>query len=333
MSRCFIQLGLVFIAVLSFHIVPSQSYAATALTVSATPSEIYPGQAVLIRVTADQPVESISGHVGDQQIMFFREGDQNVWSGLLGLDLNMPPGKHHLAYRLGFQDKTEAEGTYPLLVQTKKFPEERITVARKYVDLSKQDLARVREEKRRLRSIYALQSEQRSWQSGFSIPVNAERGSPFGLRRFFNGEPRSPHSGADLRAGSGTPVAAPNDGRVVFADELFFSGNAVVLDHGGGLYTIYAHLSDFTVAEGDMVEKEQLIGHVGATGRVTGPHLHWAAKLNGARIDPFSLIALPMPLQPESEASATILPEDPRDKGTVLPSMENPGASQGDGSR
>ena len=105
-------------------------------------------------------------------------------------------------------------------------------------------------------------------------------------------EARSPHSGADFRAGAGTPVQAPNVGTVVLAGDLYFSGNCVILDHGLGLYSFFAHLSRITVAEGDRVAASDLVGHVGATGRVTGPHLHWTVRLNTARVDPLSLIAV-----------------------------------------
>ncbi len=296
--------------------IPDVSQGAVELTVSSRPENVYPGQAVLVRVAAGQAMEKVTGDFGGQAIRFFPESAGGAWSGLIGLDLNLAAGDHVLAYEIQFRDGSRAEGNYPIMVEAKAFPEERIKVARKYVDLSREDLERVRREKRKLRGIYKAQSDLDAWQSGFTVPSAGELGSPFGLRRFFNDQPRSPHSGADLRAGSGAPVVASNDGRVVFAGDLFFSGNTVILDHGGGLYTLYAHLKDFTVETGDDAGKNQLIGHVGATGRVTGPHLHWSAKLNGARIDPFSLVNLVMPVQGNREAAATAtgLPGDPRDR-------------------
>jgi murein DD-endopeptidase MepM/ murein hydrolase activator NlpD len=118
----------------------------------------------------------------------------------------------------------------------------------------------------------------------------AKDGRNFGHRRVFNGQPRSPHSGADLRAAKGTPVYAANRGRVVLAKNLFYSGNTVFIDHGLGLYTTYLHFSEIKVEPGEIVERGQLIGLAGATGRVTGPHLHWGVRIVDARVDPFSLL-------------------------------------------
>ncbi len=271
-----------------------QSHAASDLCVEIHPEKVFPGQAVLVQVTAGQEIVSVSATLRDQKILFFSGRDRKGWMGLAGLDLNISADDHTLSYQVRFADGSEIEGTYVLTVQKKEFPVERITVDDKYVHLSQKDLDRVLKEKKILGSIYGIQSPDRPWKEGFDIPVNVQKGSRFGLKRVINGEPRSPHSGADLKAGSGTPVGASNAGKVVFAGDLFFSGNIVILDHGGGLYTLYAHLKDMTAGKGDVVKKGEVIGHVGATGRVTGPHLHWGVKLNGARVDPFSLVSLPI---------------------------------------
>ncbi|HEY2829749.1 MAG TPA: M23 family metallopeptidase, partial [Thermoanaerobaculia bacterium] len=124
----------------------------------------------------------------------------------------------------------------------------------------------------------------------FTVPIPGASGTNFGSRRIFNGEPRAPHSGADLHATRGTPVHATNRGRVVLAKNLFFTGNTVILDHGLGIYSLYAHLSRIDVHAGDTVKNGQIVGLVGATGRVTAPHLHWGMRVQGARVDPFSLV-------------------------------------------
>ena len=129
------------------------------------------------------------------------------------------------------------------------------------------------------------------WTDLFARPVSEANNSAFGSRSVFNGEARSPHSGADFLSPAGTPVHAPNRGRVVLAKELYFSGNTVILDHGLGLFSLIAHLSVIDVAAGDTVTAGQVVGKVGATVRVTGPHLHWAVRLGGARVDPLSLLA------------------------------------------
>ena len=115
--------------------------------------------------------------------------------------------------------------------------------------------------------------------------------SAFGTRSILNGQPRSPHSGADFRSAAGTPIKAPNAGRVVLAGDRYFTGNTVIIDHGLGLFSLFAHLSEVSVKEGDSVQSGEVVGKVGATGRVTGPHLHWSVRLSGARVDPLSLLA------------------------------------------
>ena len=123
-------------------------------------------------------------------------------------------------------------------------------------------------------------------------PVPGKAVSRFGSRSVFNGQPRAPHGGADFISSEGTPVLAPGAGRVLLAHDLYFSGNTVVIDHGLGLFSLLAHLSAFDVREGELVTEGQTVGRVGATGRVTGPHLHWAVRAGGARVDPLSVLAL-----------------------------------------
>jgi murein DD-endopeptidase MepM/ murein hydrolase activator NlpD len=131
---------------------------------------------------------------------------------------------------------------------------------------------------------------ERLWEGRFLLPISSEVSSPFGYRRVINGTPRAPHTGVDLRAALGSEVFAPNHGRVVLLGDFFFSGHSLVLDHGAGLFTMYFHLSEFKVEMGGAVRRGDVIGLSGMTGRVTGPHLHWGARINGARVDPFELV-------------------------------------------
>ncbi len=270
--------------------------APSTLQVETEPSELFPGQAALLRVTSQREVTSVSATFLKQKILFFRSKGGMEWIGLAGVSLDVSPGVHSLSYTVRYADGGKNEGIHSVKILRKDFPVERIHVDKKFVQLSRSDLVRVRREKQMLTSIYREQSPFRSWEKGFTVPVSGRRGSPFGLRRIFNGEPRNPHSGADLKAKQGTPVHASDSGRVVFAGNLFFSGNVVILNHGGGLFTIYAHLHDMRVGEGKELKKGDVVGHVGATGRVTGPHLHWGAVLNGVKVDPFTLVSLPLPL-------------------------------------
>src|SRR5262249_28752592 len=126
----------------------------------------------------------------------------------------------------------------------------------------------------------------------FVRPVDAPANSAFGSRSVFNGQPRSPHPGADFLSPAGTPVKAANAGRIVLADDLYYTGGTVIIDHGLGVFSLFAHLSAIDVHDGDMVVAGQVLGNVGATGRVTGPHLHWSVRINGARVDPLSLLSV-----------------------------------------
>ncbi len=147
-------------------------------------------------------------------------------------------------------------------------------------------------EARQLAAIWKIAAPKKLWADPFMKPVSSRLTSGFGRRRIVNGQPRSPHSGVDLRASSGTPIKATNTGKVVLAKELFFAGQTIILDHGLGLYTLYAHCSRILAKEGDLVTRGEIIGEVGATGRVTGPHLHWACRINSARVNPLNLTTL-----------------------------------------
>src|SRR5262249_14379879 len=167
------------------------------------------------------------------------------------------------------------------------------------VDLDARPLARVQAERRELDAALASGAAERLWRGPFRIPI--EGGQPtggYGLRRLINGQPRSPHTGYDWAAPAGTPVLAANAGRVALVTEHFFAGRNVVLDHGLGLFTLYFHLTEARVAPGESVTAGQVIGTVGATGRVTGAHLHFAVLLGGARVDPEALLRLAPPEVP-----------------------------------
>jgi murein DD-endopeptidase MepM/ murein hydrolase activator NlpD len=205
-----------------------------------------------------------------------------------GVDLDVQPGSHELLYEMpGIKETVRGAVTVP--VKLRDFATESLEVEEKYTALDEASRQRVDREAKELEALWSTASPQRLWAKAFVPPAAGSLGSSFGLRRMFNGEPRSPHSGLDFKAPVGAEVYAANAGKVVLAKDLFFTGNTVILDHGLGLYTVYAHLSRIDVAIGDDVERAKVVGLVGATGRVTGPHLHWAAKIVGARVDPRTL--------------------------------------------
>ncbi len=244
-----------------------------------------PAQGDIVRLTMDMPRGASTGKVafaGRTFGGFVTGGLLNVY---VGVDIDTGPGTHAIAYEFSNGERGEREFS----VVKKEFATEQLTVDSKYTDLDPSDLSRSNAEKARLEALWPASFEDRLWTKSFVKPADGANGSPFGLRRYFNGEPRSPHTGLDIKASSGSPVYASNNGRVVLAEDLFFTGNTIVVDHGLGLFTLYAHLSGMEVKAGDDVERSQLIGRVGATGRATGPHLHWAVNLGGTRVNPAML--------------------------------------------
>ena len=217
---------------------------------------------------------------------------QGRWITVVGVDLDLKPGEYTANAVLTSQDGRTAAHEAIIRVDAAEFPVTELTVEEKYVQLSPANLARANREAKEIETIYSAMSGEMLWQEPFRVPIAGGTGRNFGHRRVFNGEPRAPHSGADLRAKTGTPIHAANRGRVVLAKNLFFTGNTVILDHGLGIYSLYAHLSRLDVKRGDTATRGQLLGLAGATGRVTGPHLHWAVRAQGARVDPFTLVEL-----------------------------------------
>jgi murein DD-endopeptidase MepM/ murein hydrolase activator NlpD len=222
------------------------------------------------------------------------DGNDDVHRALLGIDLERPPGTYELKLAGQLAGGQVLNCSATVSVKAGHFAIERLRVAQQFVEPSPKDLERAKQETQRLREIYAGVTPERLWQGQFRLPLDGvQTARNFGRRRVLNGQPGSPHSGVDIPAVTGTPAHATQRGRVVLAEPLYFSGNTVVLDHGLGLYTLYGHLDSIAVAVGDQVEAGTLLGNVGATGRVTGPHLHWGLVVNEARVNPLQLVALP----------------------------------------
>ena len=253
---------------------------------------LHPGEIVILDVRTSEAPATLTATAFGAALRFFPAGPANVWSALIGIDLDIEPGRHAVVVQATAVDGAAAGTAYTLAVEPKQFATRRLRVEPRYVDPPPEVVERILRERDQLAALFPVSTAVRYWRDGFLRPVPGRANSAFGRRSVFNGQPRSPHSGADFRAGSGTPIEAPNDGVVVLADDLYFSGNVVIIDHGWGLYSYFAHLSEIDVAEGDRVRRGMVVGKVGATGRVTGPHLHWTVRLNDARVDPLSLLAL-----------------------------------------
>ncbi len=261
------------------------------VTVSHRARGLFPGEAVLLRVEASGPLTEVRATAFDETVRFYEAAD-GVWHGLVGIDLGVEPGDHDVALRIVPATGTAIAHIYTLSVEHKAYRTRQLTVAPRYVAPPPEVGERIAREARQQAAIFATVTDERLWRGSWARPVPGRATGAFGSRSVFNGQPRSPHSGADFRAAEGTPVTAPNVGTVVLTGDTYFSGGSVILDHGWGLYSYFAHLSKILVEEGDLVEPGQAVGHAGATGRVTGPHLHWTLRLNGARVDPLSLIEI-----------------------------------------
>ncbi len=258
--------------------------------VTITPRNIPQGGVALVRVASDTPLGEASAAWSGRGVSLFRSGEELL--GLLGVDVEMKPGMRSLKIRGAFTRGSGFVIQTSFRVVSKEFPVQRLTLPSAMVTPPKRVLGRILKEKRLLDSIFAKISSRRYFRGGFTRPVPGVITSPFGTRRILNRLPRSRHSGVDMKAGEGDEVRCANSGVVVLAQEFYYSGNAVIIDHGLGLYSMYFHLSRILVKEGERVEKRTLLGLAGATGRSTGPHLHFGVRLTGARVDPELLLKL-----------------------------------------
>jgi hypothetical protein len=211
--------------------------------------------------------------------------------GLIPIPFRTAPGPANLV--LAWTNVTgDHSRRIPFRIVAGKYKTDELKVDSSRVNPNKKNIERAQKEARKIKRVYAEGSIDRLWEGNFQLPITSDITSPFGNKRVFNGQLKSFHNGVDFRARSATPVFAANSGVVKLAENLFYSGNAVVIDHGTGIFTIYAHLSRIDVAAGRYIEKGQRLGLTGATGRVSGPHLHWGVKVNGVAVNPMQLIEL-----------------------------------------
>lgn len=248
-----------------------------------------PGEIVLFVIFPEEAPESGVIRAFDRTFELNPVDDRGSLEGLVGIDLEVDPGVYGVDFVLKYPEG-ESVHSRTIEVQSKEFPVRRLTVDQEFVTPPSELLDRIRREARTVRQLLSQRSPTRLWEGEFLRPVPGAATSSFGKRSILNGQPRSPHTGTDFRAGEGTSVQAPNRGKVVLADNLYYSGNVVILDHGQGLFSYFAHLSKILVAAGQQVQKGEEVGLVGATGRVTGPHLHWTLRLAESRVDPLSLM-------------------------------------------
>lgn len=239
-------------------------------------------------------LEDLGGNLDEQSLIFSPAGPGRVQT-IVGIDLEAA-GRRLLRLRGKDRGGRLRVREWPIRITPRRFAVQRLTLPQEMVELDAQTAKRVSEEASRLNDLWKAVTPERYWRGVFLSPViSGALPEAFGVRRIINERPRSPHSGVDYQAPAGSVVRASNAARVALAEEQFFGGNAVVLDHGLGLYTLYFHLEELLVTAGDWVQRGQEIGRVGATGRATGPHLHFGIRLQGARVDPAALLRLSLP--------------------------------------
>jgi murein DD-endopeptidase MepM/ murein hydrolase activator NlpD len=259
-----------------------------AMTVTTRARALRPGEVLLFTVEAARDISSVRVHAFDKDFVGFAVKPR-VWHVLVGIDLDVTP-QTYSAEVFALDDPVATR--VPLQVVPAHFRTRKLTVDEAFVNPPPEALERIARETAELNDLWAHSATTKLWNGQFVRPVPDPANSAFGTRSILNGQPRSPHSGADFNSATGTPIKSPNGGRVVVAGDRYYTGNTVMIDHGLTLFSLFAHLSEIQVKVGDTVTAGDVVGKVGATGRVTGPHLHWSVRLNGTRVDPLSLLAM-----------------------------------------
>lgn len=274
---------------------------ATNWTVHTQPARLVNGGPVLFEVKSPAALRSLTGAWLGHELAFSFDPASKAWFALAGVSLETAPGKFTLELsgetRAGKSPSTKISFTKQITVALAQYPKIKVSlnVESKFTAPSPEQEKQIQEGQEVKKEYLSRITAEREWSGSFATPANAAISDVFGSQRIFNGKTSSPHLGLDLRVPSGTPVAAMNDGTVLLARPLYFEGDFVVLDHGQGLLTLYLHLSEFKVKEGEQVKRGQEIGLSGGTGRATGPHLHVAVRWQGTYLDPERLLSLRLP--------------------------------------
>jgi murein DD-endopeptidase MepM/ murein hydrolase activator NlpD len=270
-------------------------------SVHARPVRLVNGGPVLFQVKAPTALESLTGRWLGHDISFGFDTASKTWFALAGVSFETAPATYTLELsgetRAGKTSSTKIPFSRKFAVVGGKYPKVKValSVEGKFTEPTPEQEKEIEESQQIKKDYLSRVTPDRQWSGAFTAPADAAISDVFGSERIFNGKTSSPHQGMDFRVPSGTPVMAMNDGTVLLARLLYFEGNFVVLDHGQGLLTLYLHLSEFKVKEGDRIKRGQVIGLSGGTGRATGPHLHAAVRWQGTYLDPAGLMQLRLP--------------------------------------
>jgi murein DD-endopeptidase MepM/ murein hydrolase activator NlpD len=259
------------------------------------PVKLVNGSPVLFRVTAPGKLTEMKGNFLGQDLSFRSSLSCHCWYAFAGVSLETKPGTYTLHVEGKGSGQQTSAMSYTVAVAAAPYPATTLKVPPEFVEPPKETLARIEEEQTIKKRVFSATLPEPRWAGSFQPPAKAEVSGVFGSARVFNDVKKSQHTGLDFRVTTGTPVSATNNGTVILAQNLYFEGNCVIIDHGQGLLTLYLHLSEFKVKEGDAVEKGQIIGLSGGTGRATAPHLHFAVRWRGEYLDPRTLLELRPP--------------------------------------
>jgi murein DD-endopeptidase MepM/ murein hydrolase activator NlpD len=268
------------------------------------PEKLVNGTPLLLNVRPPVKLESLTGKWLEHDLAFEFDPASKDWFALGGVGLKTEAGKYPLELSGTTRKGEELKLSRTLVVRHGTYRMVALTVPDKYIEPPPQELQRIQQESDLKKQIFGKPPTSREWEGAFNPPVQADASDSFGTQRKFNGKVASVHQGTDFAVPTGTPVTAINSGTIILARDFYFEGNCVMIDHGQGFTTLYMHLSEIQVREGDRVERGQMIGLSGGTGRATGPHLHLAVRWQGVYLNPATLLKLrPPKVAPPVEAS------------------------------
>jgi murein DD-endopeptidase MepM/ murein hydrolase activator NlpD len=259
------------------------------------PAQLVNGTPVVIEVAPPVRLTALSAKWLEHEVLFSYDAATKAWYGIAGVSLETRPGVYALELKGTTSRSAEITFSQNITVRAAKYPSIAVTVAKRFTEPSKEELDRIHQDKTVKQDVFQHSDREREWSGKFLAPVDVPISDAFGTRRTFNGKVQSMHEGLDYAAPTGTPVSAVNSGTVLLAGPLYFEGNCIVLDHGQGLLTLYLHLSEIRVKQGERIARGQEIGRSGGTGRATGPHLHLAVRWQGIYLNPATLLTLKLP--------------------------------------
>lgn len=282
------RIYVIFFVAVSLLILPIESKSLSETNVSFSSESLVRGGIILITVKADRFEKPQVTWIKKEIPLVYCQGN-DAWRGFVAADLSQKAGGYKGVVQ---SPSTGFEKEFYVRVNDKDYGVRKLKLPRKKVDLDTITLNRVKNEASIVNALWAVDITAPAWEGEFLMPVGGKVIGAFGKRSIINNNKRALHTGIDLRGKQGTPVKATNNGRVMLVADHFFTGNSLYLDHGGGIISMYFHLDKIMVEEGNTIKRGEIIGLVGSTGRATGPHLHWGVRINGARVNPLTLIEL-----------------------------------------